>query len=152
MRGLPASLPAPSFRPAVGWWVLTTGPTDGRQLAPEVWAASDRGSSQLELFDLFIGLRKLTDRGVVIWATNSGKGEATSVFRKTRWPVRLSTFRVENSWEGQPPANVQQRLRWVTVGGWHLDLRVYFGSQHPTETVLRKAQAELDRLVLPGKH
>ena len=148
---MPASFPAPSFRPAVGGWVLTTGPTDGRQLAPETWAASDRGSSQLGLFDLFIGLRKLTDQGIVIWATTSGKGEATSVFTRTRWPVRLPTFRVDHGWEGQPAGNVQQRLRWMAVGGWHLDLRVYFGSQHPTETVLRKAQAELDRLVPPGR-
>ena len=142
-------LPPPSFMPAVGWWTLTTGPTDGRQLAPEVWAASDRGTGQVALFNLFVGLRKLTPSGIVIWASTSGRGGATPVFTKTRWPLRLSSFRVDHGWEGQPASNVQQRLRWSVVGGWHLDVRVYFGTQHPSKAVVAKAQAELDRLQLP---
>jgi hypothetical protein len=144
------ALPAPSFRPAVGWWILTTGPTGSDRLAPESWAASDRGIAQLELFNLFKGLRKLTRQGIVIWATTSGKGGPTSVFTKATWPLRLSTFRVDRGWEGQPATNVQQRLRWAAVDGWHLDVRVYFGTQHPSKALLTKAQAELDRLLLPG--
>jgi hypothetical protein len=26
-----APLPVPSFRPSPGWWMLSTGPTDGRR-------------------------------------------------------------------------------------------------------------------------
>jgi hypothetical protein len=142
-------LPPPSFLPAAGWWTMTTGPTDGRRLAPEVWAASDQGTGQVGLFNLFVGLRKLTPSGIVIWASTSGRGGVTQVFTKTKWPLRLSSFRVDHGWEGQPTSHVQQRLRWSVVGGWHLDVRVYFGTQHPTKTVLAKAQAELDRLQLP---
>jgi hypothetical protein len=141
--------PAPTFAPALGWWTLSTGPTDGRQLAPETWAASDEGTSLLPLFNLFVGLRKLTPSGVLIWASTSGRGGRNASFRTSTWPLRLSSFRVDRAWEGQPAANVQQRVRWSAVRGWHLDVRVYFGTEHPSRAVVAKAQAELDRLRLP---
>jgi hypothetical protein len=53
-------------------------------------------------------------------------------------------------WEGQPTLNVQQRLRWASVRGWRLDVRVYFATQHPSGRLLRTAQAELNRLLLPN--
>ena len=143
-------LPPPSFRPAVGWWTLSTGPvTDGR-VAPEVWAASDRGTDQEALFNLFVGLKRLTSSGIVIWASDIEEGGPTSVFTKATWPLKLSSFRLDRSWEGQPAANVQQRLRWAAVSGWHLDVRVYFGTQHLSRATLARAQAELNRLTLPG--
>ena len=145
-----SALPPPSFRPAVGWWILSTGPTTDGQVAPEVWAASDRGTDQQALFNLFVGLKRLTSSGIVIWASDMGKGGPTRVFTKTSWPLRLGSFRLDQSWEGRPAANVQQRLRWATVSGWHLDVRVYFGAQHPTKATLAKAQAELNRLTLPA--
>jgi hypothetical protein len=145
------TLRPPSFRPALGWWILSTGPTstDG-QVAPEVWAASDRGTHQEALFNLFVGLKRLSSSGIVIWATDAGRGGPTRVFTKTRWPLNLGSFRLDQSWEGQPAANVQQRLRWASVAGWHLDVRVYFGTQHPSKATLAKAQAELNRLTLPA--
>jgi|SRR5882724_7476931 len=144
------TLPPPSFRPAVGWWTLSTGPTTDGQVAPEVWAASDRGTDQEALFNLFVGLKRLTSSGIVIWASDIGQGGPTRVFTKTSWPLKLGSFRLDQSWEGQPAANVQQRLRWATVSGWHLDVRVYFGTQHPAKATLAKAQAELNRLTLPA--
>jgi hypothetical protein len=145
------TLPPLSFRLAVGWWTLSTGPTttDGN-VAPSVWAASDRGFDQEALFNLFVGLKRLTSSGIVIWASDMGKGGPTRVFTKTSWPLKLGSFRLDQSWEGQPAANVQQRLRWVTVAGLHLDVRVYFGTQHPAKATLAKVQAELNRLTLPA--
>jgi len=145
-RAATAPLP-PSFRPAVGWWTLSTGPTT--RIAPEVWAASDRGTDQEALFNLFVGLERLSSSGIVIWASDMGRGEPAGVFTKTGWPLKLGSFRLDESWEGQPAANVQQRVRWASIAGWHLDVRVYFGAQHPTEATLAKAQAELDRLMIP---
>ena len=52
-------------------------------------------------------------------------------------------------WEGQPVANIQQRLRWGSVAGWHLDVRVYFGTQHPSRDLVAMILAELNRLRLP---
>lgn len=144
-----AVLPPPSLRPAVGWWTMSTGPMDTAQGAPEVKAASDHGVSPAVLFNFFVGLRQLSRSGIVIWASTSWRGGATRVFTTSRWPLRLSSFRVDHGWEGQPAANVQQRLRWVVVHGWHLDVRVYFGTQHPSKRLLARAQAEIDRLRLP---
>jgi hypothetical protein len=146
------TLPPPSFRPAVGWWTLSTGPTttDGN-VAPSVWAASDRGTDQEALFNLFVGLKRLSSIGIVIWATDGGRGGPTRVFTKATWPLKLSSFRLDQSWEGRPAANVQQRLRWAAVAGWHLDVRVYFGTQRPSKATLAKAQAELNRLLLPSR-
>jgi hypothetical protein len=145
-RAATAPLP-PSFRPTVGWWTLSTGPTT--TIAPEVWAASDRGTNQEALFNLFVGLKRLSSSGIVIWASDMGKGGPTSVFTKTGRPLKLGSFRLDKSWKGQPAANVQQRVRWASVAGWHLDVRVYFGTQHPTKATLAKAQAELNRLMVP---
>jgi hypothetical protein len=128
---------------------MSTGPMDTAQGVPEVKAASDHGVSPAVLFNFFVGLRQLSRSGIVIWASTSGRGDATRVFTTSRWPLRLSSFRVDHGWEGQPAVNVQQRLRWVVVHGWHLDVRVYFGTQHPSKRLLAKAQAELDRLRLP---
>ncbi len=77
-------------------------------------------------------------------------GATNVTFGRSAWPLPLSTFRVDRSWEGQPASNVQQRLRWAAVHGWHLDVRVYFATQHPGKRLLRTAQQELDRLLLPG--
>jgi len=93
----------------------------------------------------------LTRQGILIWASNSGRGSPTRVFTPAHWPLQLSTFRVDRGWEGQPAANVQQRLRWASVDGWHLDVRVYFGTQRPSAALRAKAQAELNRLQLPRR-
>ena len=129
---------------------MSTGPTDGHSYAPETWAASDPGGVRLETFDLFKGLRTLTSHGILIWATTAGRGAPDKAYRRATLPLRLSPFRVYRGWEGQPAANVQQRVREAAVSGWHLDVRVYFATQHPSKALLAKAQAELDRLLLPG--
>lgn len=140
-------LPPPSFRPAAGWWMLTTGPTS--RIAPETWVASDRGTDQEALFNLFVGLRRLTPYGIVIWASNEGRGEANTTYPLSGLPLQLHRFRIYRAWKGQPAGNVQQRLLDVSVLAWHLDVRVYFGTQHPDKATVAKAHAELNRLLLP---
>jgi hypothetical protein len=99
-------------------------------------------------FDVFNGLRRLSRHAVLIWAVINGRGGPTGSTR-TRWPLRLSTFRVDRIWEGQPVPSVQQRLRFVSVRGWRLTVYVYFATQHPRKRQLKATQRELDRLVLP---
>lgn len=79
----------------------------------------------------------------------AGRGSATATFTRARWPLHLRSFRIDHGWEGQPAGNVQQRLRWAAVGGWQIDVRVYFGTQHPSKRLLGFVQAELNRLRLP---
>ncbi len=119
-------------------------------LAPQVWGIT-AGSNQAALvpFAPFNGLKQLSPRGILVWATTEGRGGPTRVFTPARLPLRLSSFRVDRMWEGQPAQNIQQRLRWASVGGWRLDVRVYFATQHPDKALQGAAQAELDRLLLP---
>ena len=97
----------------------------------------------------FTSLRRLSRRGILVWATALGRGKAG--FAEMTWPPRLSAFRVDQGWEGQPAPNVQQRVLWGVVNGFDMDVRVYFGTQHPDRELLRMAQAQLARLVLPSR-
>jgi hypothetical protein len=76
-------------------------------------------------------------------------GRNRPTFTPVKWPPRLASFRVDHAWEGQPAANVEQRLTWGEVDGWDLDVRVYFATQHPDHDLFEAAQAELSRLHLP---
>ena len=147
-----ALLPPPVFRASPYWVTVTTGPTNPRRVPPQVWAITVRSNvGALVPFGLFNGLRRLSRNGVLIWATTSGRGGPTKVYTRARWPLQVaSSFRVDRTWEGQVARNVQQRLRWASVSGWRLDVRVYFGTQHPSKKLLRRTQAELERLQLPG--
>jgi hypothetical protein len=149
-------LAPPSFRASPAWWTISTGPSSRVELAPQVWAITAyRGSNvgALVPFDLFNGLRRLSRGAVLVWALTAGRGGPNGTFTRATWPLRLSSFRVDRMWEGQPTLNVQQRLRWASVRGWRLDVRVYFATQRPGKRPLRIAQAEIDRMLLPnGSH
>jgi hypothetical protein len=140
-------LPPPTFAWSSSWMALNTGPTGAKEL-PQAWAITPE-SNFPRVLNLFVGLRSLSKDGILIWAMTAGRGGPTRTFKSSRWPLRLSSFRVDHGWEGQPSKNVQQRLSWTAVGGFHLDVRVYFATQRPNAALLRKAQAELDRLHLP---
>ena len=145
------SLPPPSFQPSAAWLSVTTGSSNIPSLAASVWAITARSNlAALAPFDTFDNLRHLSRSAVYIWATTAGRGGPNTTFRRAEWPLRLSRFRIDHGWEGQPAANVEQRLRWVAVRGWHLDVRVYFATQHPSTCLVRAAQQELDRLLLPS--
>lgn len=151
-RSLDLRLPPPSFRAAPGWLTVTTGPMKPTPFAPQVWAITERSNlGALVPFALFNSLRYLSPGGILVWATTSGRGGPTPVFTRGRLPLRLQSFRVDHGWEGQPKPNVQQRLRWISVGGWRLDIRVYFGTQRPSHSLVAAAQQELNRLRLPGR-
>lgn len=107
--------------------------------------AGDIGAVQP--FAAFTSLTRLSPHGILVWALTIGRNRPT--FAPMEWPPRLSRFRVDHGWEGQPAANVEQRLRWGVINGWDMDVRVYFATQHPDKQLLEAAQAELDRLVLP---
>jgi hypothetical protein len=105
----------------------------------------------LRPFAPFVGFKRLRPRGIIIWATTIGR-VTTSPFPalpRVSWPLRLSAFRIDRGWEGQPAANIQQRLRAVSVHGWNLEVRVYFATQHPDRKLLAETQAQIERLLPP---
>jgi len=143
------ALPPPTLRPAPGWVVVR--PTRAEQpgvYASMLVAATRRDVAVLHPFAPFTGLKRLSSRGILVWATTIGRGR--SGFARIKWPPVLSAFRVDHGWEGQPAPNIQQRLQFGAVHGWDLDVRVYFATQHPDKRLLQKAQAELRRLLPPS--
>lgn len=145
------SLPPPSFRPSLAWLSLTTGSSNTLEATePSVWVLSARSDlAALAPFAFPANLLHLSRDAIYISAGTAGRGGPNRTFQRARWPLRVSGFRVDHGWEGQPARRVQQRLCWVAVRGWHLDVRVYFATQHPGHQLLRQAQRELDRLRLP---
>jgi hypothetical protein len=147
-----SALPPPGIRSDPAWLTLTTGPTtESQHLPPQLFAIAARPSpGALTPFDLASGLENLSATAALLWATTAGKGKPTQVFRAAAWPPRLRDFRLDRFWEGQPLRRVQQRLLWVAAEGWQIDVRVYFGTQHPSKPLLAAVQAELNRLMLPA--
>jgi hypothetical protein len=144
--------PAPTFRPATGW--VVRAPTRSEQpntFASMRVAVTAGEASVLRPFAPFVGFKRLRARGIIIWTTTVGSVASSPFppFPRARWPLRLSGFRLDRGWEGQPAPNIQQRLRAVSVRGWNFEVRIYFGTQNPNEELLNEAQAELDRLTLP---
>jgi hypothetical protein len=147
----------PRLRPAPGWTsigslLISVSPRRAESAAYQasVIAATADDAARLSPFALFNSLARLRRGGIVVMATTIGRHRPSFHFARTRFPLRLSSFRVDHGWENQPAANIQQRLSAVTVGGWDLDVRVYFATQHPDRKLLAEAQAELDRLRLPS--
>jgi hypothetical protein len=115
-----------------------------------VWAITTPDVAALEPVQIFNSLTRLRPRGIAIWAaTIYPRGRAPHGVSRGTLPLRLSSFRVDRGWEGQPQGNIQQRLRFVVIKGWELDVRVFFATQHPDRRLLNAAQAELNRLLLP---
>jgi hypothetical protein len=143
--------PPPGFRSAPGWALVKHSPTDPDVSPSQVWAITTPDVAALSPIKLFTSLTRLSSRGIAIWAlTVFPRGGPTHGFTPATLPLRLSSFRVDHGWEGQPNgSNIQQRVRAVTVNGWHLDVRVYFPTEHPDKRMLRATQTELNRLLLP---
>jgi hypothetical protein len=149
----PTSLSPPGMHSNPAWRTATTGPTSAaQQLPPQLFAITATANPDALIpFGVFDGLKKLDARSALIWATTISKVGHPFTFKHAAWPPRLSDFRVDHGWKGQPLVRLQQRLLAIAVGGWNLDVRVYFGTQHPSKRLLASVQAELNRLTLPAQ-
>jgi hypothetical protein len=102
-------------------------------------------------------MRGLPPEGIVIVVVLFLPTEATPnpVFPPRELPLQLSDFEVRPAWEGQVAPNVPEYRLVAAVGGRDVDVAIFFGTQDPPPEVLRAAQEELDRLVIPveaGSH
>jgi hypothetical protein len=147
----PGALPPPGIRSNPAWHTVTTGPTTAsQQLPPQLFAVTASAKADALIpFGVFAGLKNLGADDALIWASTLRRGGYANAFKPAAWPPRLSEFRVDHGWEGQPLPRIQQRLLALTTGGWSLDVRIYFGTQHPGKALLASVQAELERLTLP---
>jgi hypothetical protein len=139
----------PDFKPAPGWVVVRAGAGQPYMSSSMAIAVTTPDLKAAHPFGAFTSLLHLSRRGILVWATTIGRNRPS--FKAMQWPPRLASFRLDHAWEGQPAANVQQRLKWGAVSGWDMDVRIYFATQHPDKKLLAEAQAQIDRLVLPPR-
>jgi len=91
-------------------------------------------------------LRHLPPDGIFVTAWDSGRELRRNLGPHCPMPYRLAEFRHDPGWEGQPSVNVPQYVLWTRIGRHALDVRVFFGQQHPGALVVRRAQDELASL------
>lgn len=121
----------------------------GRVIHRWLFAVTAQDAAVVRPVSLFGSFRKLSrDGGILVWVDTAGWGREGFPIAAA-WPPRLPSFRVDRGWEGQPAANIQQRVWLRSVHGWDLDIRVFFATQHPSLALKARAQAELNRLRLP---
>jgi hypothetical protein len=155
--------PAPigtGFLPGPGWTVLQTGAdaTSEQQalavatnvpLHPEDDERGIRGSSGLP----YSTLLRLPATGVVIVALFTRRESEPwndEYFPKRDLPLSVHDAMGSISYGTQvrPERPLGQYEQRVTVGGHHVVLHFYFGSEHPSAELIAAAQRQLDRLVV----
>jgi hypothetical protein len=141
----------PGFLPATGWDVVQTGAT-GPPQAPTATAANialDRRDPAGELPQRT--LSRLNDDDVVLFAVFYPVGESEAVdsqFPTGRLPLRLADAE-PGGIEGQPDDVSAKRLL-AQVGGYNIDVLVFFGASSPSVGTRDAADEQLGRLVAPG--
>lgn len=139
----------PHFQHTAGWVVVSRSRTEPWISSSMVIAVTAPDVAAVRPFAAFTSLKRLSPRGILVWAGTIGRNRPT--FAPMQWPPQLSSFRLDRAWEGQPAPRVQQRLKWGVTNGWDMEVRVYFGTQHPDKQLIQKAQAQIDRIVLPSR-
>ena len=97
-----------------------------------------------------VTLRRLPRRGIVIfasgWLAQSPPPPLSTVPAPRPLPYQLSQFRHDRGWEGQPAPNVPQFVLFTSSDKHLLDVRVFFGTHHPSRKQVARAQRELTTL------
>jgi len=76
-------------------------------------------------------------------------GVGMAYFPPGSLPPQLGDADVRAAWEGQSNKDAPEYLILDRVNGYDLEVRVYFGTQHPSDARASRAQAELARLQVP---
>ena len=98
--------------------------------------------------------KELPADGVVIYASLPSPDDhprhATGGDSKVHLPPSLDEFNVERRWEGQVAPNVPQYELWALAHRQRLELRIWFGTQHPSAAVRAMVDHELHTLTVPS--
>lgn len=123
-----ASLAAPApprLRPAPGWTsirslLISVSPRRSEPAASQasVIAATAADAARLSPFALVASLTRLRRGGIVVMATTIGRHRPSFHFARARFPLRLSSLRVDHGWETSPPRTFSSGLvRSPSVAG-----------------------------------
>jgi hypothetical protein len=91
-------------------------------------------------------LAALPRDGIVVAAWDYGRAPKRDLSPTRRLPYKLVEFRHDRGWEGQPAVNVPEYVLFASLRHHILDVRVFFGRQHPSGRLRARAQAELATL------
>jgi hypothetical protein len=129
------------FLPARGWTVVQSGTTTGtgRAIAANVPLDARHDVDGLPVQTL----ESLPDRGVVIVATFTTRGDAGA---DAAFPVRSLPLRIAAA----EPHPAEYRIR-AGVKGTNVDARIFFGRPRPTAETLAAAQRQLNRLAVASE-
>jgi hypothetical protein len=151
----PTPVESPGFLPAPSWTEISTGTiplSDGPvAIASNVPITSESDGGYVGVFPTQT-LKHLTEDGIVFYAVIGARGELAGVdsgYPSRQLPLQLSDAEIQRGWEGQPNSNVPEYILTADVNGYNLAVYVFFGNQHPSATLIQRAQQELDRLQVP---
>lgn len=156
-----ARYPGPTFTPAEGWTTVATGTAErSAGYAPAAWTTNVPFRATPGPFGVFAfggsEFRTLPSDGILVVAwlpapelIPAPKDARDTPYVDRRLPLKLSDADVRPVWEGQPSPNIPEYAIWARVKEQWLDVRVYFGTQHPSERMLDAAQQALERLNVP---
>jgi hypothetical protein len=149
--------PGPIFTPAEGWTTMATSGWPVSPEAPLAWATNIAVSADFErvYLDETSPLRNLPSDGIFILASLADPGrvpapqsrEGTFVDRVL--PLQISDAEIQPTWLGQPNPEVPQYLLLSRVKEQWVDVRIYFGTQEPSDALRSAAQEQLRRLTIP---
>ena len=160
--GAVASLshPGPIFTPAAGWTTVATGASEAEAgYAPAAWATNVPLSSDPGPFGVFFfggsELADLPSEGILIvaWlgAPDLVPAPPNPFYPDRDLPLQLSNAEIRRNWEGQPSPDTPEYLLNARVNEQWVDVRVFFGTQHPSSAQLGEADEQLKRLQIPGQ-
>ncbi|MDP9227095.1 MAG: hypothetical protein M3P18_25265, partial [Actinomycetota bacterium] len=153
----PAQYSAPSFSRAPGWYTKTTGTVSASSYnEPIATAANVSLKNDHNLYGYPRGiLASLPPDGVLISAAmlmpDKFPARPGPNFPQRALPLQLSQAQRQSYWETQPAKNVPQFLLLGVVKRQYVDVRVFFGTQHPSLRTLQAAQQELNNLRIPDR-
>lgn len=150
--------PAPEFLESQGWNTTSTGSVSTNTTdIPTAWAATVPFLEEESQAGVPRNtLSALPENGVVIVASlpdpDTFPVPPDNPNYQGKPPFRLSAAQLMTTWEGQPRPDIPQLLILGTAKDQFVDLRIYFGTQNPPNSLLRSADQELSRLVIPSRN
>ena len=90
----------------------------------------------------------LPDDGVVVlaWIVGPAEDGPNVNFPARELPLSLPD-EVASEWEGYTPGTGRSQIL-ATVQGWHVQIRIYYGTSAPSDDTRAAAQSALDRLIV----
>ncbi len=148
--------PPPGFAPVAGWQTAANGAPIGSDVSPQVWTSNvpfDAVDLRFVARDGMLSspgrtMKRMSPGGIVIVATTATDPRYQS-FPHRSLPLQLSDAGIQHAWEGQVAPNLSRYVLWSWVEGRFVEVTVFFGTQTPSDEILREAQARLDGMSLP---